>query len=346
MKIVTQAIRVIDYENNTVLKRDNLSNISEYIGQLISYVSGNVVVRAYKTESAGGEVISAILKIIQHQDDNELINYNIDLIAERLLRKEKEANEKITHLKTNVQKGSLILALIEDGGHTLFLLAKVEHTDFFDDLDYCTKSGFPKDTKKIWKTCLFRVDDVRAERFEAKVYSQTVAKYWWHDFLELKEKQNDENNTKKAYRYIKKILSRSLKKEAPHDYMVIMNTLYQYFNSMEIFDYEEVVNKIIDNYAPYDMTQQKKEQLLNKLEMLPEKENFDWRFNLVPSAINVGKDNTYDVYNGIKLKIPQGMKDIEDLVQSCEDEDGKQYLKIRVNDDDTYRTFKKHNGSI
>lgn len=342
MKIVTQAIRVIDYENNRVIKRDSLSNISEYIEQLISYISGNVSVRAYKTESVNGEVISAILNIVQYRDDDELINYNIDLIAERLLRKEKEANERIARLNTNVQKGSLILALIEDDGHTFFLLAKVEHTDFLDDLDYSIKSGFSKDTKKIWKTCLFQMDDVHAKMFEAKIYSQTVAKYWWHDFLELEEKQNDENNTKKAYRSIKNILSRNLKKEAPHDYMVITNAMYLYFNSVEIFDYEEMVRTIIANYEPDDLTQRTKENLLGKLEGLPEKKGFDWRFNIVPSAIKGGKDNTYDVYNGIKLKIPQGMEGLEDIVQSCEDEDGKQYLKIRVNDRNTYRTFKKY----
>ena len=56
-----------------------------------------------------------------------------------------------------VQKGSLILSLIEHDENLLFLLAKVEHTDFFDDTDYSIKSGFSKDTKKIWKTCLFEI---------------------------------------------------------------------------------------------------------------------------------------------------------------------------------------------
>ena len=57
-------------------------------------------------------------------------------------------------MDTNVQKGSLIQALLydEDKDSSMYLLAKVEHTDFVDDTDFSFKSGFSKDTKKIWKS--------------------------------------------------------------------------------------------------------------------------------------------------------------------------------------------------
>ena len=38
MRIITQAIRVIDYENNKVLPRDIMPKFGEYIEQLISYI--------------------------------------------------------------------------------------------------------------------------------------------------------------------------------------------------------------------------------------------------------------------------------------------------------------------
>ena len=149
MRVITQAIRVIDYENNEVLTRDIMPNFSEYIEQLIAYINNNTSVREYRTQSANTEVITAILEIVRQQEDLDLITRNVDMIADRLLRKEKEANERIAQLDTNVQKGSLILALIENEENIPFLLAKVEHTDFFDDTDYSIKSGFSKDTKKI-----------------------------------------------------------------------------------------------------------------------------------------------------------------------------------------------------
>ena len=92
MKVITQAIRVIDYENNKVLTRDIMPNFSEYIEQLISYINGNISVREYRTQSTNTEVIREVLEIVQHQNDTDLVTYNVDLVASRLLRKEKEAN--------------------------------------------------------------------------------------------------------------------------------------------------------------------------------------------------------------------------------------------------------------
>lgn len=157
MKVITQAIRVIDYENNKVLTRDILPNFSEYIEQLISYINGNVSVREYRTQSRNTEVIREVLEIVQHQKESDLVTYNVDMIVSRLLRKEKAANERIAQLDTTVQKGSLILALLEEEGSISFLLAKVEHTDFFDDIDYSIKSGFSKDTKKYGKHAYLRL---------------------------------------------------------------------------------------------------------------------------------------------------------------------------------------------
>ena len=50
MRIITQAIRVIDYENNKISTRNIMPKFGEYIEQLISYINGNVSVREYKTQ--------------------------------------------------------------------------------------------------------------------------------------------------------------------------------------------------------------------------------------------------------------------------------------------------------
>ena len=60
MRIVTQAIRVIDYENNKISARNIMPKFGEYIEQLISYINGNVSVREYKTQSKGTDVIISI----------------------------------------------------------------------------------------------------------------------------------------------------------------------------------------------------------------------------------------------------------------------------------------------
>ena len=143
MEIVNQTIRIIDYENNAVYKRDTPDEFSDYVRQLITYINSNTSIREYCTRSVNTEVISCILDIIHNQLDEEFVTEKIDAIAKRLLIKECAAQTTVAHM-TNVQKGSLIQALLYDDERDkyTYLLAKVEHTDFVDDSDFSFKSGF------------------------------------------------------------------------------------------------------------------------------------------------------------------------------------------------------------
>ena len=341
MRIITQAIRVIDYEGGQILAREIMPEFGNYIQQLITHIQTNVSVREYRTQSANTEVIRAIVDIVKHQSVEEVVSQNVDVIAGRLLQKESGVQEQIGPMGVRVQKGSLILALIEKEENTIFLLAKVEHTDFFDDIDYSIKTGFSKDEKKIWKTCLFEMDDISALQFQAKVYSNTAAKYWWHDFLELQELQSDEVNTKRAFQAVENTLKKSLKKTAPYDYTVILNAMYTYFNSVDQFDFEEMTQQTLKNYKPNDMTLEKKEELLQEFCELPEKRNFDHRFRSVPATIITRMRKTYDVYHNIQIKVLGEVEGLNDVIQSYEAEDGNRYLRIKVNDDMTFRAFER-----
>ena len=53
MEIIAQAVRVIDYENNSVQRRNvnMMPKFKDYIEQLIVHVSNNVSIREYHTQS-------------------------------------------------------------------------------------------------------------------------------------------------------------------------------------------------------------------------------------------------------------------------------------------------------
>lgn len=106
MEIVNQTIRIIDYENNKVYKRDTPNEFSEYISQLVAFLNNNTSIREYHTRSVNTEVISCVLNIIKNQINEEIMINNIDSIANRLLIKEHSAQSAVAHM-TNVQKGSL-----------------------------------------------------------------------------------------------------------------------------------------------------------------------------------------------------------------------------------------------
>ena len=341
MEIVIQTIRIIEYENNAVYVRDTPETFSDYVRQLITYINGNTSIREYRTRSVNTEVISCILDIVKNQIDSDLVMGKIDFIANRLLLKEREAQTSVAHMDTNVQKGSLIQALLydeEDDKYT-YLLAKVEHTDFVDDSDFSFKSGFSKDMKKLWKSCTFEIDDLNAASFSAKVYSNTVAKYWYDNFLELDQVVSDEVNTDKAFRAIESTLNRNVKNIAPRDHTLLRNSLIAYFRSNDFIDYNTMITNTVENYHPVELEQEKLEKVIEKLRELPEKHNFDQQFNTVSSAINARIRKVYDVCHGVQLKITDAIDDFDDTIKAYRDNDGNRYIRIKTDNDLTYRRF-------
>ena len=341
MEIVIQTIRIIDYENNAVYVRDTPETFSNYVRQLITYINGNTSIREYRTRSVNTEVISCILDIVKNQIDSDLVMGKIDFIANRLLLKEREAQTSVAHMDTNVQKGSLIQALLydeEDDKYT-YLLAKVEHTDFVDDSDFSFKSGFSKDMKKLWKSCTFEIDDLNAASFSAKVYSNTVAKYWYDNFLELDQVVSDEVNTDKAFRAIESTLNRNVKNIAPRDHTLLRNSLIAYFRSNDFIDYNTMITNTVENYHPVELEQEKLEKVIEKLRELPEKHNFDQQFNTVSSAINARIRKVYDVCHGVQLKITDAIDDFDDTIKAYRGNDGNRYIRIKTDNDLTYRRF-------
>ncbi len=194
MKILYKSIRISDYENQKVIRRETPESFDSYVVDLIEHIGNNTSVREYKTVANSKEVIGCILAMCANLNNIHFIFNKMDVIAQRLLQKEIEAQKKIERINTTVQKGSLIQALLfDDSVETYFyLLAKVEHTVWIDDIDFSFKTGFPRDKKTMWKSCLFDLSDLNADHFQAKIYSDTKAQYWSGEFLELEEMNSDE----------------------------------------------------------------------------------------------------------------------------------------------------------
>lgn len=164
MQIVTKSIRIIDYEAQQIYIRETPATFDEYVSELIEHINGNRNVREFKTRSVDTEVIGCIKHILRSPNDAELVSEKTDSIARRLLIKEIDAQQRVARMDTNVQKGSLVQALLLDKETDLsiYLLAKVEHSDFVDDTDFSFKSGFSKDKKTVWKSCLIEVPSLDA----------------------------------------------------------------------------------------------------------------------------------------------------------------------------------------
>lgn len=343
MNIIHKSIRIISYEMQQVNAIETPESFDSYVSELVNHICNNISVREYRTRSNSNEVIGCVLKICANINNDNYVFKQMDNIANRLLLKETDAQSKITRINTAVQKGSLIQALLFDNisERYMYLLAKVEHTEWVDDSDFTFKTGFSKDKKTMWKSCLFDLSDLSAEIFNAKVYSDTKAQYWSNGFLELDEMNSDESNTERAFKAIDATLGHGFRGINSPDHTLIRNNFIGYMKSHEHVDYPEMIENILGNYMPADpnVTLDKIQEIKNRLLEQPKKKNFDSQFNAINSAINARIRRVYPINDGIDLKVNGDVKDLSETIKAIE-ENGARYIKIRTNNETTFQLFK------
>lgn len=343
MTIIHKSIRIISYEMQQVNAIETPESFDSYVSELVNHICNNISVREYRTRSNSNEVIGCVLKICANIDNDNYVFKQMDNIANRLLLKETDAQSKITRINTSVQKGSLIQALLLDdiSERYMYLLAKVEHTEWVDDSDFTFKTGFSKDKKTMWKSCLFDLSDLSAEIFNAKVYSDTKAQYWSNGFLELDVMNSDEFNTERAFKAIDATLGHGFRGINSPDHTLIRNNFIGYMKSHEHVDYPEMIENILGNYMPADhnVTLDKIQEIKNRLLEQPKKKNFDSQFNAINSAINARIRRVYPINDGIDLKVNGDIKDLSETIKAIE-ENGARYIKIRTNNETTFQLFK------
>lgn len=349
MTIIHKSIRIISYEKQKITAIEPPDSFDSYVAELINHISENKYVREYKTRSNSTEVIGCILSVCANQDDDSLVLDKMDAIANRLLLKEVEAQSKIRRTNTIVQKGSLIQALLFDDTieQYVYLLAKVEHTEWVDDSDFTFKTGFSKDKKTMWKSCLFNLPNFIADEFHAKIFSDTKAQYWSNGFLELDEMNSDELNTHRAFQAIDATLGHSFRGITRPDHTIIRNHFIGYLKNNEYIDYPTMVNSVLENYQPVDtnLTPEEVQAMFEKIQAIriklleqPEKKKFDAQFISVNSAINARIRRVYPINDGIDLKVTRDIENLSTTIRSFE-ENGIRYIKIRTNNEETYRRF-------
>lgn len=349
--VLCKSIYLINYEANRIEKKDTPDDFNVYIDGLISNMNSNKAIRQYRPRSSTTQVVNLAAGILrdalkEQNPENaiESVEDKFKDIAERLLIKEIETQELIDRLGQKIKKGSLVQALLkgEDASEYFFLVAKVEHSGFIDDLDFKTKTGFPHEQQKIWKYCIFDClvsgDEILIET--AKIYLDGKARYWHDDFLELQEMKDDEANTKEAFKNIESVLTRNIKQKAPSDYTVLRNSVIGYLKTNQHIDYGTMISTIFESYQPTELNSEELSSVFEKLQELPEKKEFDFQFNSVPSAINARIRSVYPVTEGIEIKIKDFLGDIKETIKSIEEPSGGRYLQIKTTDDNTFRAFR------
>lgn len=361
MHILYSYFYQIGYEQNEIIPRQITSDMNRYILELVSFVTNNQATRLFKTRSDDTEVIGITTEIMNsiyswevedingEQPENSRDQYmstKIENIARRLLRSEIDRQALIDRLGTRIRKGSLLAVCLKDEEEDkyIFMLSKVNNTNFIDDIELNFRAGFSSDSQKEWKSTLIecvKQDDEGIQIDTIKVYLNSAASYWCDEFLEIDEMHTDEVNTGLVHKSVEATLVKMIKPSAPSDYLHLSNYVIGYMRRGGILEYPRMIDDIFREYEPIELSHEQLEKTIDKLCELPEKKKFDCQFTCIPSQIKARVKKLYKVTESIELKINGYMDQIEDTIQSFEDEDGERFIQIKTTDNNTYRTFKR-----
>lgn len=355
MNILHKSIDIIDIESEKVQKKDIPEDINNYINLLVLFAENNKRVKEYREKASATQVISNIKNIIILSEDieknEEKILENALEISNRLLEKEVNAQDKVKHL-TDMKRGSIVQVLLQnqdDEDKYTYLIAKVDHTDFFDDKVYNLHSGFSAKKQDIWKTCLFDLsrNDDEITINSAKVYLDYKVAYWTGEFLELRELKDDELNTKNLFDSIDKVLMAQIKRKSYEDYVILRNLTLGYMKTERLINYDKMIEDLFEKYTPQNKTSiddKRFNDMITKLKDLPKEEKFELQFTLKPSAIPARKLSTkIKINNFSNLELIDHVANLKKEIKTFSEEDGNRYVKMKVENDELYNMFCEEN---
>lgn len=349
--ILNKAIFVVDYEQEEITEIDSKGEFDEYIKGLITNINENETTRLFKTRRDTTEVINCAQNIMKNFNDNngqiDKFNEYCENIANKLLNEEIKTQEQISKLGTSVKKGSLIEVLLYNSENNTysFLIAKVEHKSFFDDINFERRTGYSTEDNKLWKSCLFNFGNITEEISieEIKVFLDNNAKYWTDSFLEIDPMNDDDKNTNNAFKSIEIALTRNIKKCYPKDYTTLRNSVICYFRSKEMFDFDDMYESIFKSYSPIEMEADVyTASVIDKIKKVKESGKFDKQFKINQKIIKAKVKKVYEVNNNIEIKIMDGIENLDEIINSYKDPNTEEkFIRIKTNNDETYNSFKK-----
>ena len=138
-----KALHNLDLVNDSIVAKQILPDFAAFTNDYLTFARSNGTTKKYTVVDNTTQVINCLTQIIQLsifadvEDDalrNQLAALSLS-IANRLLRAEKDAQDRIVHMNKFIKKGSLIQAIVRDGvvpDSYLYIIAKVEHSEWFD----------------------------------------------------------------------------------------------------------------------------------------------------------------------------------------------------------------------
>lgn len=344
--VLYKSLHTIDVDNGKCISRVIPDDFLAFINEYVDYAAKNESVKYYTIKDSQTTVVDCINQIVSgtmaenEENNGSQLDKFSQAISDKLIKEEQQAQAKIQGMGKKIKKGSLVQALIEtDDKELLYIIAKVEHTEFYDGESLQKSFGFPSEKKNVWKSAVFPLTYDQEVSFDVvRVYTDNEAKYWAGAFLELNESRNDEVNTKVVFTAIDRELKRRVKKDSERDYWILSNSVYRKMRVRQLLNYNEMIREIFAGYTA-ENSDLDIESLYNSLLSLPSKNGFDTQFNIIPSALDRKYSLKYQLLPNVELRISGDVEDTGMDIVSLTDELGTRYIKIKCCFDETYNAF-------
>ena len=331
MEVLYLRLIKIDHDNNCVAVEniEQQDTIRDYVMSMIELISENPGDRTYHFKD---EEITMKTHL-----NNIVLNNNRDeqsiAIANRLLSKENQAQERYSRI-TEIQKGILLIGFCKMTEiEYKLVICKADYTEFIEEATGQKKNGLPT-KKKIFKSFCGNVTMNAGVHTFSKLVTYDVnsnqAKYWYSDFLDLEVCLDDTENTKKAFSFICSKILDPLRKEHPHEHLLLWNMTVGYMKSEGEFSIEHYADNILGSYQPDDGLDMG--PLVRKAKELPSKFDFDNRFNKVPKAITSRFKKEYKLTEDIILTLTNHIQNLGSTIKAYQDQEDNKYIMIKSED--------------
>jgi hypothetical protein len=334
-RIISATLHQIDVDNRDcklIPITRNHPDLEEYLTDILSEISATPQKRAFDFSRETTEFFTTLKSYISQKDlDKTGSGKNF---AKRLLEKEIEADIKYGHLgnkgKGHVNKGSFLQLLYRNRGVISYLGVKIAHQVFLDEEDFKKKIGLAI-ANKLFKACKVSFDQETPDSIHIYDTNTRPSAYWWKEFLELKELWTDSYNTRTAVSEVIKIV-KTIKKYHPSDYTILRNSTIGAFKQTGELIYDEFITNTFENYSAIDKDLSSKiPKLVESLRSLPEKKNFDGKFQLKPSEVPYNQARI-PLSREITISFNEGIDNLEDKIWAEKTSSGRKLVVIESPD--------------
>lgn len=341
MQILYNTLHNLDLELDYPIWKDISVDFGEFIKNYIEETLTGKTAKEYVVKDPNRTVVKSINEIFNNvklRDKEQKCKELTNTIALKLLNSEQDIQEQVKGISI-IQKGSILQALVKDHDEYRYIIAKVEHTEWYDEDTFIKRYGIPGDNLKVWKSAVFGLDS-EGNITKIRCFVNTKAAYWTETFLEIKETHNDTDNTRKVLRVCGKVLNQ-IKKISPKDYYNLMNTINHEMQSDQQINYNEMLDRLFDTYEPHK-EEINKESLKKKLIEAGSEGSFDTLFHADSKEVKKRRRITIPVSETIDVFVKEAINDWTDTFRIYSEASGEKYLMIRCDNEDTLKSFAEY----